>query len=146
MGLATRGIGTTDCIIDSGASRHLAAQTELREDYITVVSTSITLGNRKEITAVGQGNMTLHTDSGIISLLGVLHVPDIGSNLISVASIVDKGFQLEFTRKGSVISKGNTVRVIGKRQGNVYYLSGLQDVAIYGNIITERKHNKGNLV
>jgi len=132
VGLATRGIGTGDWIIDSGASRHLTAHRELLEDYITVVYTSITIGNRKEIMAVGQGNITLHIDSGIISLPGVLHVPNIGSNLISIASIVDKGFQVEFTAKGCVVSKGNTERVIGKGQGNVYYLLGLQDVACTG--------------
>ena len=67
--------------------------------------------------------------SGIIWLSGVLHVPDIGSNLIRVASIVHKGFQVEFTKSGCIVSKQDTGKVIGKRQGNIYCLSGLQEVA-----------------
>jgi len=97
MGLANRATGSTEWIIDSAASRHLTAQKEPLGNYISIPPTSITIGDGKEITAVGQGDISLRTVSGIIWLSGVLHVPDIGSNLNSVASIVDKGFQVECT-------------------------------------------------
>ena len=119
VGFATRGIGTRDWIIDSGASRHLTAHTELVQDYIPVVSTSITIRNGNEIMTVGQGNISLNRDSGIMWLSGVLHVTDIGSNMISVGSSVDKGFEVEFTRKGCVVSKGNTESVIGCNGGTL---------------------------
>jgi len=64
--------------------------------------------------------------------LGVLHVPDIGTNLITVPSIVDKGFQVEFTKSACIVSKLDTGKVIGKQQGNIYSLSGLQEVAYAG--------------
>jgi len=124
--------GQTDWIIDSGASRHLTARRELLHDYISIVPTSITIGNGKDITAIGQGNISLHTATGTISLAAVLFVPDIGSNLISVASIVDQGFQVEFTKTVCIVSQGTTARVIGKRQGNVYFLRGLQEIALAG--------------
>jgi len=135
--LAFMGIGkeekrASDWIIDSGASRHLTARRELLEDYISILPTSITIGNGNDITAVGQGNMTLHTASGLISLSGVLYVPDIGSNLLSIASIVDQGFTVEFSKSGCIVSKRNTERVIGKRQGNIYFLTGLQEIALAG--------------
>ena len=93
MGLSTsQPIGTTNWIIDSGASRHLTASRDLFQQYINIVPTAIRIGNGKEITAIGQGNITIPTASGTILLAGVLHVPDMGSNLVSVASIVDQGF------------------------------------------------------
>ena len=49
----------SDWIMDSGASRHLTARPELLEDYISILPTSITIGNGKDISAVGRGNMTL---------------------------------------------------------------------------------------
>jgi len=67
--------------------------------------TSITIGNRKQIMAVGHGNISLHTTSGTVELVGVLHVPDIGSNLISVESVVDQGFRVEFSKNGCIVSK-----------------------------------------
>jgi len=61
MGLANRATGSTEWIIDSGASKHLTAQKELLGNYITIPPTSITIGDGKEITAVGQGDISLHT-------------------------------------------------------------------------------------
>ena len=132
MGKTSQEAGITDWIIDSGASRHLTANRMQLEDYINILPTPITIGNGKEITAIGQGNITIPTTSGTVLLAGVLHVPDIGSNLISVASIVDQGFRVEFTKTTCSVSKRNAVQVIGKRQGNIFYLTGLTEVALAG--------------
>jgi len=67
-----------------------------------------------------------------MSLSGVLHVSDIDSNLISIASIVDKGFQVEYTKTEYIVSQKNTENVIGKRQGNIYFLTRSQEVAYTG--------------
>lgn len=132
--------GQTDWIIDSGASRHLTTQCELLRDYISIVPTSITIGNGKDITAIGQANISLHTATGTLALAAVLFVPDIGGNLISVSGIVDQGFPVEFTKTVSIVSQGMTARVIGKRQGNIYFLRGLQEIALAGQ--SEQKDKK----
>jgi len=59
MGIAKHEKKASDWIVDSGASRHLTARRELLEDYISILPTSITIGNGKDISAVGRGNMTL---------------------------------------------------------------------------------------
>jgi len=132
MGVSGTGKGRTNWIIDSGGSRHLSARQDLFEDYINIMATPITIGNGKEITAIGQGNISLQTPTGTIELVGVLHVPEIGSNLISVASMVDQGFRVEFSKNGCIVSKWNTEKVIGKQDGNIYFLTGLQEVALAG--------------
>jgi len=130
IGLASQQSKITDWIIDSGASRHLTANRNLLEDYISIQSMAITIVNGKEINAIGQGNIKIPTTSGTILLTGVLQVPDIDQNLISVASIVDQGFRVEFTSTTCAVSKGNTIQGIGKRSGNIYYFTGLQEVAL----------------
>jgi len=107
MGLSSQHSEISNWIIDSGASRHLTADRDLFQDYVNIIPTAITIGNGKEITAVGQGNITIPTTSGTILLAAVLHVPEISSNLISVASIVDQGFLVEFTKTDCFVSKGN---------------------------------------
>lgn len=102
------------------------------ENYISILLTSITIGNGKNINAIEQGDINLHTLWGLISLSGVLYVPEIGNSLLSVASIVDQGFQIEFSRNGCTVSNRNTARVIGKRQGNFYFVTGLQEIALAG--------------
>ena len=81
---------------------------------------------------MGEGNITIPTSSGRILLVGVLHVPQIGSNLLSIESIVDQGFRVEFTEDTCLVSKGNIQQEIGKRQGNIYYLGGLPEIALTG--------------
>jgi len=54
MGIAKDEQKASDWIIDSGASRHLTARRELLEDYISILPISITLGNGKDIRAVGR--------------------------------------------------------------------------------------------
>jgi len=130
MGLGSQQSRITNWIIDSGVSQHLTANRSLLEDYIDLLTTAITIGNGKEITTIGQGNITIPTTSGSILLSGALHVPDIGRNLIGVASIIDQGFRVECTRTICAVSKGHTVQGIGKREGNIYYLSGLQEGAL----------------
>jgi len=68
MGMANEVTGSTEWIIDSGESRHLTARHESLENYVSISPTSMTIGNGKEITAVGEGNMTLRTGSQIVSL------------------------------------------------------------------------------
>ena len=92
VGLASQQARVSDWIIDSEASRHLTAHKGLLEEYASISATGIMIGNGKEITAVGEGNIRIPTALGSIFLAKVLHVPDIGTNLISVASIVDQGF------------------------------------------------------
>jgi len=90
------------------------------------------IGNGKEITAVGEGNIRIPTALGSIFRTKVLHVPDIGSNLISVATIVDQGFRVEFTKTQCAVSKEQTLQAMGKRNGNIYYLTGLQEIGLAG--------------
>jgi len=92
MSLSDKHREGTNRIINSGVSRHLSARRDVFEDYIKIITTAITIGNGKEITVVGQGNISLQTTLVTVQLVGVLHVPDVGSNLVSVASIFDQGF------------------------------------------------------
>jgi len=132
MGCTKPEMRKNNWIIDSGASRHLTAQRELLENYISIIPTLITIGNGKEINAIGQGKINIQTPCGISSLSGVLCVPDISCNLISVASIVDQGFQVEFSGRGCKVRKRNTERVIGQREGNLHFVRGLQEKVLAG--------------
>ena len=81
----------------------------------------IQIGNRSEIKAEGIGNIPLETESSHMTLQDVLYVPNIGSNLLSVAKIVDHGHSLLFTPSKCQI-QNTEGRVKGVREGNVYVL------------------------
>jgi len=46
--------------------------------------------------------------------------------------MVNQGYTVEFTRSTCIVSKQDTERMIGQRQGNIYFLSGQQEIALVG--------------
>lgn len=87
-----------DWVIDSGASQHLSSQKERFCNYEPICPLKIQIGDGSEIEAVGKGNIMLETNGATITLNDVLYVPDITTNLISVAKAVDHGNNLLFTK------------------------------------------------
>ena len=92
-----------DWIIDSGGSQHISAQRERFGNYTTITPIRIQIGDGSEIQAIGKGDITLQTSMTDITLHDVLHVPEIRSNLLSVARIVDHGHHILFTHLGCEI-------------------------------------------
>ena len=120
---ATKRRASDDWVIDSGASQHLSAQKDCFLDYQPISPLKIQIGDGSEIEAVGKGNITLETETASILLRDVLYVPDIGTNLLSVAKAVDHGHNLTFSPTGCQIRGTRTQeRIDGVREGNIYLL------------------------
>ena len=117
----TKRRASDDWVIDSGASQHISAQRERFRDYQTISPLKIQIGDGSEIEAVGKGNITLETDGASITLNDDLYVPDIGTNLLSVAKATDHGHNLAFSPTGCQI-RGTGVQINGVREGNIYLL------------------------
>ena len=110
-----------DWVIDSGASQHISAQKDRFRDYQSISPLKIQIGDGSEIEAVGKGDITLETDDASITLTDVLYVPDIGTNLLSVAKATDHGHKLVFSPTGCQI-RGSRAQIDGIREGNIYLL------------------------
>ena len=82
---------SSDWVIDSGASQHISAQRDRFINYMQISPITIQIGDGTDIHAIGKGDMVIRANSVEITLRKVLHVPSIGSNLLSVARIVDHG-------------------------------------------------------
>ena len=119
----TKRRASDDWVIDSGASQHLSAQRDRFLDYQPISPLKIEIGDGSEIEAIGKGNITLETDKTSITLHDVLYVPNIGTNLLSVAKAVDHGHNLVFSPTGCQIQGTRTrARIDGVREGNIYLL------------------------
>ena len=110
-----------DWIIDSGTSQHISARQERFANYLPISRLKIQIGDGCEIEEIGMGDILLQTESSQITLRDVLHVPTIGSNLLSIAKVVDHGHRMLFTTTGCQI-QGTEGQVNGIREGNVYLL------------------------
>ena len=106
-------------ILDSGASQHLCSQQEVfvLGSYRLTQARGIEIANGSKIVAVGVGDVSI----GQLQLTNVLHVPRVGGNLISVARLIDSGYEVSFGAEACIITKKD-LRVTAKREGNLYYL------------------------
>ena len=118
--------GSSDWVIDSGASQHIPAQRERFINYTQISPITLQIGDGTDIHAIGKGDMVIRANSVEITLRKVLHVPRIGSNLLSVARIVDHGHHVLFAPSGCQIRSKEGVRLHGVREGNVYLLKTQQ--------------------
>lgn len=76
----------------------------------------------------GQGEIILKQgmNNKSIRLKNVLHVPDIGMNLLSVAKITDHGYNVKFDKNGAVVYRtGVDSKLTAVRQENAYYVRSL---------------------
>ena len=91
-------------VIDSGSSQHIIGYKEALDSISEKVNGEVTIGDNSAHSVKGIGNCTLKLKSGSSLLLkGVLYVPGIKRNLISVTTLEDDGHNVAFM-DGKVIS------------------------------------------
>ncbi|KAK4389640.1 hypothetical protein Sango_2301000 [Sesamum angolense] len=70
--------------IDTGATRHICSDKEMFSTYIPINGRKLFMGNSTTSNIVGIGNVVLKMTSGKeLTLIDVLHVPDISKELVS---------------------------------------------------------------
>jgi Pol polyprotein, beta-barrel domain len=76
--------------------------------------------------AIGTGSITVaaigeKSKINILELINVLHIPGMDANLLSVSTIVDKGFDVMISHsKGTTIQQGNKIIANGVRHGGLW--------------------------
>lgn len=126
--------------LDSGATSHLCnddslfVNTQRVNSGLRLASSATTaidaMGDVKISTRVGKSDKS-------ITLRETYHVPDLRTNLMSVAKLVDKGNTVTFTRHGAKVVDGNgNLKIQAKRIGNLFYLNQDPQVANAATDIT----------
>ncbi|KAL0342471.1 UNVERIFIED_CONTAM: Retrovirus-related Pol polyprotein from transposon TNT 1-94 [Sesamum calycinum] len=99
--------------IDTGATRHICSDKEMFSTYTPINGRKLFMGNSATSNIVGIGNVVLKMTSGKeLTLIDVLHVPDIRKNLVSGSLLVKSGFRLVFESNKFVLTKNS--HFIGK--------------------------------
>ncbi|KAL0315721.1 UNVERIFIED_CONTAM: Retrovirus-related Pol polyprotein from transposon TNT 1-94 [Sesamum radiatum] len=99
--------------IDTGATRHICSDKEMFSTYTPINGRRLFMGNSATSNIVGIGNVVLKMTSGKeLTLIDVLHVPDIRKNLVSGSLLVKSGFRLVFESNKFVLTENS--HFIGK--------------------------------
>ena len=114
-------------IIDSGASAHMTYRRALFTKYTTIQSFDVELGDKHKALAVGKGTVALDLlvkGRAVKCILAdVLHVPELGYNLISVSAMDEKGTTTSFNNGQCRITKNGRLLAQGFRNKGLYLLS-----------------------
>jgi hypothetical protein len=122
--------GPKTWLVDSGASKHMTGFKEILSYFKTKsFAEQVELGDEKCYKIEGVGSIPFRLESGArIHVDEVLYVPRLKKNLLSVATLENKGYWVIFKDMKELLwAKGNhlsTTDPIGIHSGGLYVVSG----------------------
>ena len=112
--------------IDSGASSHMTFDIHHFTHYKRIQPCHVEIGDKSNVQAVGTGQVALtilvNGRPKTCILSDVLHIPNLGYNLISVSAMDAKNIKTSFSNGTCNISKNGRVLAQGFRNGGLYAL------------------------
>lgn len=98
-------------VLDSGVSHHLTGNRHLFDhgSFVPVIDTLL-VGNAYRMEIVGRGSIS----RGSIRLPGVLYVPALTVNAVSVSQLTAMDYKVEFNRHGFLVKESLDDEVIGR--------------------------------
>eukprot|EP00253_Pinus_taeda_P018724 PITA_18724 len=112
-------------LIYSGACFHFTPHREWFCEYEKYDGGDVFLADDRKARIVGRGKVKLKLQGGrVISLPGVLHIPALARNLISVSKLDDVGVKTVSKKDTCKMVRGALVPSLGK---SVYYVSFIDD-------------------
>ena len=117
-------------ILDSGATQHMCNNKSLFT-HLEPYNTTITIANNTNMAAIGRGDIKLTTQNGTaFSLINVLYVPKLASNLLSVCCAT-KNPKMRFNFKNGEceIIYDNTILATAKQHDSLLVLETISNYA-----------------
>ena len=107
-------------LVDSGASFHFTPHREWFYEYEKYEGGDVFLGDDRKARIVGRGKVKLKLQGGRVrTLSGVLHIPALARNLISVSELDDAGVKIVFEKDTCKMVRGALVLMRGVRTGTL---------------------------
>ncbi len=124
----------TSWFLDSGASQHMTDQRDLFTSFEPVTSYWPVTGIAESLRQVkGVGEIRIRTKIGGLwndgKLSGVLYVPGLNTNLISVGAAADHGIISTFKKKKAFLTRNNQIIAVGRRTGKDLYLLDIEAIS-----------------
>jgi hypothetical protein len=122
--------GPKTWLVDNGASKHMTRYKEILSDFKTKsFAEQVELGDEKCYKIEGVGSISFRLEyEARLHVDEVLYVPGIRKNLLSVATLENKGYWVIFkNRKALMRAKGShlsTAEPIGSHRGGIYVVTG----------------------
>jgi hypothetical protein len=113
-------------LVESGDSFHMTPHMEWLCEYERYDGGNFFLDDDSTTKIIGQGQFKLRLIYGRIrTLLGVIHIPGLSRNLISIRKMDDGGVKIVFEKETCRLIQGEMVLLKGVWIGNLYKLQGI---------------------
>lgn len=112
--------------LDSGCTSHLCKDSDAFINT-TQFKSGVRMASNATAAVTSKGDVRMTATDGIdekpVVLQNALYVPELRTNLMSVAKIVDKNHTVLFTAKSAVIRDlDGKVKMVAERQGNLFFV------------------------
>ena len=95
----------------------------LLKDHKEVATTSVTVTNGDILPAKRVGNVSFKSQNGNVTFTGVLHVPGLDRNLISVPQLTSKGITIRMLKDKCVTSEKQGHVMTVNKSGSFYSIN-----------------------
>jgi hypothetical protein len=116
-------VSSQDWVLDSGCTRHMTQHRNYFIDF-TDHEGKVTIANGKTLSVLGGGTIEVPIAGKKTQITGVIYVPEIGYNLLSVSQLADRGMTCQFTGPTASLVRGGRVMARARRQNNSYIIRG----------------------
>jgi hypothetical protein len=110
-------------ILDSGCTKHMTFDEghfiNFKRDGGTV-----TVANGKTLQVRGGGTIEVPIQGKMTQITGVIYVPDLGYNLLSVSQLAERGMKYNFDSSSATLLRNGKVVAIVRKLGRTYMLKG----------------------
>jgi hypothetical protein len=116
--------------LDSGASSHMCSEKAKFQEMKTLKVQTLNLANSCSTKIVGSGTVQLSVEENLtVRLDETLYVPDLRSNLLSVAKMTEHGFEVIFRRNEAIVTNPDTGEnvIVARRDKDMYYIDELSE-------------------
>lgn len=111
--------------VDSGASNHMCNNRELFCDFSEVSVSQVTVANGEKLPTAGQGNVRVKLQDCERTIRDVYYVPNLSANLLSVSSLVKKGYTVTFNKQKCIVSDDDEVLATATHRNGIYQLDAI---------------------
>jgi hypothetical protein len=116
--------------LDSGASSHMCSEKAKFQEMKNSKVQTLNLANSCSTKIVGSGTVKLSVEENLtVRLDETLYVPDLRSNLLSVAKMIKHGFEVIFRRNEAIVTNPDTGEnvIVARRDKDMYYIDELSE-------------------
>jgi hypothetical protein len=116
--------------LDSGASSHMCSEKAKFQEMKTPKVQTLNLANSCSTKIVGSGTVQLSVEENLtVRLDETLYVPDLRSNLLSVAKMTEHGFEVIFRKNEAIVTNPDTGEnlIVARRDKDMYYIDELSE-------------------